>query len=62
MRIRGDYLRNLPVLLDRWIDDIDRLDVRIQPDNAMDAWLAKGQASQTKRYERPKSGHIADSP
>jgi hypothetical protein len=62
MRIRGDYLRNLPVLLDRWIDDIDRLDVRIQSDHSMDAWLAKGQASKTKRYKPPKSGPIADSP
>jgi hypothetical protein len=62
MRIRGDYLRNLPVLLDRWIDDIDRLDVRIPSDNSVDAWPAKGLAGKTKHYESPKSGHIADSP
>lgn len=49
MRIKGDYLRkSLPALLDKWADDVDRLDIRIQPDDEMDA-------DNEDRYERPHS-------
>jgi hypothetical protein len=49
MRIKGDYLRkSLPALLDKWADDVDRLDIRIQPDDAVEA-------DNEDRYERPHS-------
>ncbi|HYE37001.1 hypothetical protein [Methylocaldum sp.] len=49
MRIKGDYLRkSLPALLDKWADDVDRLDIRIQPDDEMDA-------GNEDRYELPHS-------
>jgi len=49
MRIKGDYLRkSLPALLDKWADDVDRLDIRIQPDDELDA-------DSEDRYERPLS-------
>ena len=33
MRIKGEYLQNLPMLVKQWAEDIDRLDVRISADD-----------------------------
>jgi hypothetical protein len=36
MRIKGEYLQNLPVLVNQWAEDIDRLDIRIRTDNTLE--------------------------
>jgi hypothetical protein len=51
MRIRGDYLRNLPILLDQWADDIDRLDIRTQPDDRPEPQTSKPHLIETMDYE-----------
>lgn len=56
MRIQGEYLRNLPVLLDQWVDDVDRLDIRERPKHSTDRPTYKRRDKKGTRSEPKDRG------
>jgi hypothetical protein len=59
MRIKGDYLSNLPALLDQWADDIDRLDMSIQTNEPIRHFTVEVLASNQDAYEIPEPAGVA---